>query len=708
MSTCIATIKFQSPRDMILARQLAGDIAGLLGCANHEQTRIATAVSETIRDCLRHGGVEVVDFFVREADQRTVLEIRVVASMADPAALTSALAKANSIEQHLVSGLTAAKRLMDYFSLEPTEVGGRLITLGLFLPKGTRMSAEDVRTLSQQISSRKPRDAMEEMRQRNEELLGVLEEVRTRSLELVELNKELEDTNRGVLALHNELQQHSEQLRKANELKTRFISEMSHEFRTPINSILSLCQILLGLMDGDLTPEQKKQVEFIQKSAEDLSNLVNDLLDLAKIEAGKIDVHVSEFGVANLFGALEGVMKPLVVSEEVQLIFEGPTGLPNIFTDEAKVSQIMRNLISNAIKFTERGEVRVRAALHSEAELVVFSVADTGIGIKSEQQDMIFQEFVQLCSPVPHKVKGTGLGLSLSKKLAELLGGTISFESRFGEGSTFYAAVPIRYQRQLNSKGAPWSLKAPQEDKGVILILEDDLESVLIYKKFLQDTGFKIVSAASTTEAREILSQITPKIIILDIILGGEPEGWDFLAELKHGIATKDIRVLIVTVLEDRQRGMMLGAQDFCTKPIDRQDLLNKLRTISFGKKLLIIDDEEVSRYIMKGLLAGTQWELIEASSGQEGIAKALKEKPDAITLDLAMPHMSGFEVLSELKADPRTRDIPVIIVTSKDLNDDERAELEKSALKVLSKHAMSREETIRSLGQELEKIHMA
>lgn len=694
-----------SDRDMVLARQRAGEIAGLMGLDSHEQTRISTAVSEAVRDCLKLGGLDEIAFYGRETDKGSQFEIEIRSSRIDPATIASSMSSVDRAEDNLASGLIAARRLMDDFGAEAHDRGGSIIILGRNLPHGTRVSSPHAKSIADRLSGREPRDAMEEVRRQNQELVTVLDEVRKRQEDLIELNRELEDTNRGVLALHAELEQRSEQLRKANELKTRFISEMSHEFRTPINSILALCQILMAGMDGDLTAEQEKQVGFISKSAEGLSDLVNDLLDLAKIEAGRIDVNVEECDIGDLFGSLKGVMKPLVTTDAVRLVFEDVSGLPKIFTDEAKVGQLLRNLISNAIKFTEEGEVRVSAALDEGQRAILFSVVDTGIGMSPQEQDIIFHEFMQLRSPIQKKVKGTGLGLPLSRKLAELLGGSITCKSRSGEGSTFLATIPVCYEEGMADRMKADSGKLQEPEKPVVLVIEDDPNSVYTYRKFLQDTPFEVMDASSLSGAREILSRIRPSAIVLDILLHGESGGWEFLAELKGNEATKDIPVLVVTVLEDRKKGMLLGAHDFCVKPIERTELLKKINTVPGAKKILVIDDEEVSRYILKGLLAGTFYEIVEADSGEEGLSRALSEQPDLITLDLVMPGMTGFEVLERLKADARTQDIPVIIVTSKRLDDEERKDLMKSAAGVLSKHASSREQTIRQLRILLEQI---
>ncbi|RZL32699.1 MAG: histidine kinase [Rubrivivax sp.] len=256
------------------------------------------------------------------------------------------------------------------------------------------------------------------------------------------LQQELDETNGGVLALYAELDTQAQQLRQATELKSRFLAYMSHEFRTPIASIRSLTRLLLDRLDGPLTVEQEKQINFIRTTSEEFAEMVNDLLDLAKVEAGRIDVSPGWFELVDLFSALRGMFKPVLVNPDVQLVFEEPQGTMQLFTDNAKLSQILRNFISNALKFTTRGEVRVSAV--QEGEFIVFSVTDTGIGIAPEFHSAIFQDFAQLDSPIQKRLRGTGLGLSLSKRLAELLGGSIALQSEAGTGSVFSVTVPLR------------------------------------------------------------------------------------------------------------------------------------------------------------------------------------------------------------------------------------------------------------------------
>ncbi|MFI8393593.1 histidine kinase [Pseudomonas sp. Choline-02u-1] len=260
--------------------------------------------------------------------------------------------------------------------------------------------------------------------------------------ETTALREELDETNQGVLALYAELDTQAEELRQASDLKSRFLSYMSHEFRTPLGSILSITSLLADELDGPLSPEQHKQVTFVSTAARELSDMVDDLLDLAKIEAGRISISPAWFDMFDLFSALRGMFRPIVDASAVDLIFEEPLGLPRLYTDDKKLGQILRNFISNSLKFTTRGEVRVSARLEGE-DKVRFAVSDTGIGIAAELHDTLFEDFSQVDSPLQKRLRGTGLGLSLCKRFAALLGGEVGVESTPGVGSTFFVIIPL-------------------------------------------------------------------------------------------------------------------------------------------------------------------------------------------------------------------------------------------------------------------------
>lgn len=261
-------------------------------------------------------------------------------------------------------------------------------------------------------------------------------------LESDELRAELEETNRGVVALYAELDAQAEQLKRATELKSRFLAYMSHEFRTPVNAIRSIARLLSDRVDGPLTEEQAKQVDFIQSTATEFAEMVDDLLDLAKIEAGRVDISPAWFEMVDLFSALRGMFKSVLINPGVTLVFEEPVGLPQLYTDDRKLSQILRNFIANALKFTAQGEVRV-VARKQDADRVRFSVIDTGIGIEPKFHAAVFDDFSQVDSPVQKRLRGTGLGLSLSKQLAEVLGGHVELESELGKGSEFSVVLPL-------------------------------------------------------------------------------------------------------------------------------------------------------------------------------------------------------------------------------------------------------------------------
>lgn len=286
---------------------------------------------------------------------------------------------------------------------------------------------------------------MVQERQEDEELFRLRHELQAREEELERLASELDDTNRGVIALNAELEDRAAELRRANELKDRFIRNVGHEIRTPIGAIQRLAHLLLDRVDGPLTQEQERQVQYVVRASDELSALVRDLLDLAKMEAGRLVVRPTEFQVSELFSGLRGIFKPLANDSPVALIFSDPNGIPLVRTDQMRLSQILRNFIANALEYTNEGEVRVWAVAEADGREVRFCVSDTGVGIPPEHHPYLFEEFWQQEEDIARTMKGTGLGLPLAKRLAELLGGRVEVESEVGKGSTFCAIIPVSY-----------------------------------------------------------------------------------------------------------------------------------------------------------------------------------------------------------------------------------------------------------------------
>jgi signal transduction histidine kinase/CheY-like chemotaxis protein len=675
----------QHEQDVVTARQRASVIAALLGFDQSEQTRIATAVSEIVRNAFRYAGSARVEYAVEGESAPQLFSIVIRDRGHGISNLDDVLGGRYRSTTGLGVGIVGARRLMDRFHIESGN-SGTTVYLTRFLPR--RVPFVDGRRLAEiarEVADRKPSSLVEEFQRQNQELLRALDELNRRQEELVRLNRELEDTNRGVVALYAELDEKADHLRRADELKSRFLSNMTHEFRTPVNSILALTALL-----EERQPEP--EVQYLRKAAENLSELVNDLLDLAKVEAGKTEVRTTEFEIANLFGALRGMLRPLLINQSIALVFDESQDLPVMRTDEGKVSQILRNFISNALKYTEKGHVRVSAQLDSEAEAVTFAVSDSGIGIAAADQERIFDEFEQIENPLQRGVKGTGLGLPLSRRLAELLGGRLWVHSQPGVGSTFFAQIPVFYQAkpaQSEKSIAAWE---QDPNRVPVLVVEDGFEDQLFYEKILKNTPFQTLGVRSLADARRALARVRPGVIVLDLLLRSE-EAWGFLCTLKEQTDTRDIPILVASTVSDPARVLSLGADAYAVKPIDRAwllDTLTRLSRVNAPKRVLVVDDQEPIRVVLRQFLSARHYRCVEAATGEAGLISARTEHPHAILLDLGLPDLNGREVLRRLKSDPATGDIPVVVITSARLDVKDREELARSVAAFVSKDSLT------------------
>ncbi len=428
-------------QDVVLVHQRARRLAALLGFEVQDQTRIATSVSEIARNALEYAGggkaALLVDlgsapcFLVRISDEGP--------GIADLPAILEGRYRSTT---GMGVGIMGARRLSERFEIHPGEAGGTLVTLGRFLPPGAApFSEERLADISRQLDAVGAHDPLAELQARNQDLLRALDELKARQDEVERLNIELAETNRGVLALYAELDDRALQLARASDLKSSFLSNISHELRTPLNSILNVTRLLLERFDGDLTQEQERQIGMIRNAATTLAEMVSDLLDLARIEAGKTVIRPAAFSVRDLLGSVRGMLRPLLTSDAIALALDPPDAGLWMRSDEAKLAQVLRNLVGNAMKFTEAGEIRLGARLAPGGNAVVFTVSDTGIGIAPSDLERIFEEYAQVDSVLQGRATGTGLGLPLSRKLAGLLGGTLVAESELGKGSTFTLTV---------------------------------------------------------------------------------------------------------------------------------------------------------------------------------------------------------------------------------------------------------------------------
>jgi signal transduction histidine kinase/CheY-like chemotaxis protein len=675
--SALLTVEIRRERDVVVARQRARQIAALLGFEQSEATRIATAVSEIVRNAWKYAGGGKVEFAVTaEAPPTVVVTVRDAGK--GIANLDEVLEGAYVSRTGMGVGIVGSRRLVDRFDVETGPRGTTVVMAKALSGASAPVGPDELARIAAELARTRANDPIEELTAQNQELLRALDDLRARDRELVALNKELEDTNRGVVALYAELDEKADYLRRASELKSRFLSNMSHEFRTPLNTIISFCRMLLDETDGPVNDEQRRQLGFARKAGEDMLELVNDLLDLAKVEAGKTIVHTSPFEVRELFGALRGMLRPLLVTSRVDLVFDDPEGMPTLQTDEAKVSQILRNFISNALKFTERGEVRVSARF-AEGH-VIFSVADTGIGIAPEDQELIFQEYAQLDSHLQKRVKGTGLGLPLSRKLAELLGGRLALQSEPGVGSIFSLDIPATYDgpTEAVAVSVPEVSHLQDPTRFPVLVVEDNPETVFIYEKYLRGTPFQVIPASTTAEARRLIREVRPVAAVVDILLGHE-SAWSLISEIKSGPTTRGMPILVVTMVDNRHKAKALGADDFAEKPVERAWLLARLNEAVASvarERVLVVDDDPAARYLLAGYLAETRYEVVEASDGAEALARIKEAPPVAMLLDLQMPGVSGEEVLDRLRSDPSTAELPVVVYTSQALDASARAKL--------------------------------
>ena len=700
--TTLFTLQIHYEQDVVQARQRTRELAEQLGFDGQDQARLATAVSEIARNAFQYAKGGRVQFDLAESPRTFLIQVqdqgRGIPHLSD------VLGGRYQSSTGMGLGIVGTRRLMDSFEIESTEQG-TTVRIGKTLPKRSPLLTDaQLQQIREAVAERSPQNPYDEIQRQNQELLRAMAELRKREEELTHLNRELEDTNRGVIALYAELDEKASSLQQANELKTRFLSNMSHEFRTPLNSILSLSRMLLARMDGDLSLEQEKQVTFIQKAADGLSDLVNDLLDLAKVEAGKTEVHPSSFDVSDLFATLRGMLRPLLVQgSSVSLVFEEPDGLPSLYSDEGKIAQILRNFISNALKFTEQGEVRVTA--EQVGQMIQLSVSDTGIGIAPDDQERVFEDFMQIESHLQKQVKGTGLGLPISGKLAELMGGSVSVQSELGQGSTFSVCIPIVHPKAAELDSLQ-PITALNPARLPILAIEDHTETLFIYEKHLQASRYQLIATRTLAEARQVLQRLQPAAIVLDILLEGQ-NGWTFLRELKSDEATCNIPVLVITVVDNEKQAVALGADGFLIKPVDPLPLLTKLNTlVGQGKaqKLLLIDDDPTYRYVVKQLLTDMPLQFLEAASGREGLAVAESEQPTAILLDLEMPGLSGLDALDRLRQNPITQSIPVIIHSSTQLTVEAQSRLAQQGVAILSKEKTSQAEAASHLREALAK----
>jgi signal transduction histidine kinase/CheY-like chemotaxis protein len=504
-----------------------------------------------------------------------------------------------------------------------------------------------------------------------------------------------------------------DQAMQATVAKSRFLANMSHELRTPLNAVIGITEMLIEDaeefgQDGFIEPLNR-----IARAGKHLLELINEVLDLSKIEAGKLELQDEEIDVITLVSDLVGAAQPLAARNHNRLVVECPKENGKIHADQMRLRQIMLNLLSNACKFTENGTVSfaVSRQARDREDWIKFAVADTGIGMTPEQISRLFQEFTQADSSTTRKYGGTGLGLAITDRLCKMMGGSIAVDSRPGEGTTFTVILPAGHQaeeqREMTVRTATAARAVVTSAISVnrtnrVLVIDDDPTVRDMMRRYLSREGFDVVTAQDGDEGLSLARELLPSVITLDILMP-HAEGWSVLQELKADPELAAIPVIMISILDEQQKGVALGASGYLNKPIDRAKLAALLQNFKFGAKVpraLVIEDDDATRLMMERLLKGEGWEVGAAGNGRIGMQRLAADRPDLILLDLMMPEMDGFEFLAQFRRDPEYARIPVIVVTAADLSADDRRRLDGAVSHILEKAAYAREELLEQIRQ--------
>jgi len=496
-------------------------------------------------------------------------------------------------------------------------------------------------------------------------------------------------------------QQLIKDLREVDQLKSQFLANMSHELRTPLNSIIGFSRVILKGIDGPVTDMQQQDLTAIYNSGQHLLGLINDILDLARIEAGKMELNFEEVHLSEMTTSVMSTAKGLVKEKPIQLIQRIPPDMPTVRGDTMRVRQVLLNLISNASKFTDQGSITVESAVQkgpSGKMEALISVIDTGPGISPEDQKKLFQAFSQVDGSATRKSGGSGLGLSICANLVQLHGGRISIHSEVGKGSTFWFTLPLFNQPEADIP----------EGKKVVLAIDDDPQVIGLYERYLNSQGYYVVSLTDPSQAKEQVLKIKPYAITLDIMMPNK-DGWSVLSDLKSDPATRDYPVIICSIMEQADKGFSLGAADYLIKPILEEDLvcaLDRLNKDGTIHEVLIIDDDPNDlRLIEKILSQHGRYKPILAEGGRKGWEALNRNTPHAVVLDLFMPEMDGFTILEKMHANSALRDIPVLIVSGGGLTQEQQQHLNEYGQRLIAKGSLNESQLIGQIEEALKRI---
>ncbi|HLG73853.1 MAG TPA: response regulator [Chloroflexota bacterium] len=490
--------------------------------------------------------------------------------------------------------------------------------------------------------------------------------------------------------------QQRERLKASEQLKSDFFANVSHELRTPLNAIIGFSELLLDAPEDESAEVRTEFLTTIHDSAHHLLQLINDVLDLAKVEAGRMDLQPSTFDVEELVRSVVSTVRPLAERKRLRVQFDG-TDVGEIEADPGRIKQVLYNLLSNAIKFTpEEGSVGIEVV--DKGETVVLSVTDTGPGIAPEDQERIFREFEQVDGSSVRRQQGTGLGLALTKRIVELHGGRIWLESSPGNGSSFYVELP---RGAVGSAGAGSQTGDSADARPVVLVIEDDQKAASLLWQHLTRGGYRPVIVRNGQQALRVARSLQPMAITLDVVLPGL-DGWELLRLLKSDEATREIPVVVVSVVDEQELGYALGAADYLVKPVDRKALLAHLGRYTCTAKLkerqvrvLVIDDDAAARRLVTSMLEPAGFSVRTASGGAAGILAAIGDVPDVVLVDLMMPGVDGFHVIEALRGDSRTAHLPILVLSGKEMTEADKTRLNGSVSAVFRKGSALRVELL-------------
>jgi adenylate cyclase len=499
---------------------------------------------------------------------------------------------------------------------------------------------------------------------------------------------------------------------EASRIKSSFLANMSHELRTPLNAIIGLTELLCDNTARFGTEKALEPLRRVLRAGRHLLNLINDILDLSKIESGKMDMTPESVEIRPVVEEVLGTARPLAEQNNNGLELDCPNRIESVHADNMRLRQILLNLLSNACKFTKGGTVRLHIARAEEAgqHWVDFAVSDTGIGMSKEQLGRLFQEFTQAEASTSRQFGGTGLGLAISRRLCRLMGGDITVTSAPGEGSTFTVRLPTEATPPLPAALTTLAVISPaasQGRRGLVLVIDRDATARELIATYLAGEGYAVEIAASGIYGLERARDLRPTAIILEIVMP-DTDGWTVLAALKGEPELAEIPVVIVTILDERRRGIALGAAGYLTKPIDRErlvEILSRLCAANGPGTVLVVEDNDDQRQLARTTIEARGWRVREAANGRIALDAIAAELPDMILLDLMMPEMDGFELVAALQANASWRDIPVVVVTALDLTAEDRRRLSGGVREVLSKHAFAPTELMARVGALLERV---